>query len=203
MEGCQESDPRGRGKQRERQQAAQEWRQGIDESERQVSSLIRGYAGKVDRRAAKAEPPTRPGTQRARWGAHRLLARAQITESGEGGIGSRSGLQGGSHETRTRARAGSAVHARGSGIRGSTHGRGGGTTQTSADDLHGARGSAAGKSDRVLLSVQGEGGLINGGNSSSAAQGKGDDDVQLARSDQQRGREGARECRTEGSRSGS
>ena len=47
-------------------------------------------------------------------------------------------------------------------------------------------------------SVQSEGGLINGGNSSSAAQGKGDDDVQLAGSDQQRGREGARECRTEG-----
>ena len=38
------------------------------------------------------------------------------------------------------------------------------TTQTSADVLHGARGSAAGNSDRVLSSVQGEGGLINGGN---------------------------------------
>ena len=56
IESGQESDSRGRGKQRERHQAAQEWRQGINESERQISSLIRRFAGKVDRRAAKTEP---------------------------------------------------------------------------------------------------------------------------------------------------
>ena len=53
MESVQESDPRGRKKQRERQHAAQEWRQGINESKRQISSLLRRFARKVDRRAAK------------------------------------------------------------------------------------------------------------------------------------------------------
>ena len=65
MESVQESDPRGGRRQRERQQVAQEW---INESERQISSLSRRFARKVDRRAAKAEPQTRPGNQRARWG---------------------------------------------------------------------------------------------------------------------------------------
>ena len=52
-------------------------RQGINESERQISSLLRRFAWKVDRRAAKTEPQIRPGNQRARWGAYRLLAPAQ------------------------------------------------------------------------------------------------------------------------------
>ena len=87
MESGQESDSRGRRKQCERQQAVQEWRQGTNESERQISSLLRRYARKVDRRAAKFEPQTRPGNPRARCGANRLLARAQNTAGSEGGAG--------------------------------------------------------------------------------------------------------------------
>ena len=82
-------------KPRAKQQAGQRWRQGVDESERQISSLIRGYAGKVDRRAATAEPKARPGHARARVGPHRLLARAHIVEGCDGGTGSGSGLRGG------------------------------------------------------------------------------------------------------------
>ena len=100
MESGKESDPRGRRKQRERQQAAQEWRQRINESERQVSRLLRRYAGEVDRRAAKIEPQARPRNTRARWGSDRLLARAQNPASGEGGDGSRSGLHGVAAERR-------------------------------------------------------------------------------------------------------
>ena len=65
---------------------------------------------------------------------------------------------------RERARAGSSVHARGSGIRGGSRSRGRASTQTSADDIHGARGSEAGNSDGVLWSVQGEGGVLSGRN---------------------------------------
>ena len=86
------------------------------------------------------------------------------------------------------ARAGSAVHARGSGIRGSSRSRGRGTTQTSADDIHGARGSEAVNSDRVLWSVQGEGGVLSRRNASGPSQGEGDDDIQRARDAQERGR---------------
>ena len=61
-------------------------------------------------------------------------------------------------------------------------------SQTSADDTHGARGSEEGNSDRVLLSVQGEGGVLGGRNPSSPAQGEGDDGVQRAGSAQEQGR---------------
>ena len=65
--------------------ACPELRQGINESERQIRSLLRRFAWKVDRRAAKIEPQTRPGNPRARWGAYRLLARTQNPASSEGG----------------------------------------------------------------------------------------------------------------------
>ena len=53
-DGRMEGDARSRGRQRARQQVGQEWSQGIDESERQISRPIRGYAEKVHRRTAKA-----------------------------------------------------------------------------------------------------------------------------------------------------
>ena len=173
MESVQEDDSRGRRKQRERQQAAQEWRQGINESERQISSLLRRFARKVDRRAAKIEPQTRPGNPRARWGANRLLARAQNPPSSEGGDGSRSGPHGGSQEERERARAAFvealAVEAEGA------------PKQVLATFMA--------NSDRLLWSVQGERGTLSWRNPSSAAQGEGGDGVQRARSAQERGRE--------------
>ena len=58
---------------------------------------------------------------------------------------------------------GTGAHARSSGIRGGTRSRGRGSAQASADDIHGAR-SEAGNSDRVLWSVQGEGGVLSGRN---------------------------------------
>ena len=81
MESVQEGDPRGRRRQRERQQVAQEWRQGINESERQISSLLRRFARKVDRCAVKAEPQAQPANQRVRWSANRLLAHAKTLQA--------------------------------------------------------------------------------------------------------------------------
>ena len=66
--------------------------------------------------------------------------------------------------------------------------RGRGSAQASADDIHCARGSEAGNSDRVLWSVQGERGVLSGRNPSSTAQGEGVDGVQRARSAPERGR---------------
>ena len=157
---------------------------------------------KVDRRAAKTEPQTRPGNPRARWGAHSLLARAQITASSEGGDGSRSGLHGGESRSEGEGTGWEPPH---------THvavacvealaveDRGG--AQASADEIHGARSGEAGNSDRVLWSVKGEGGVLSGRNPSSSAQGEGDDDVQRARSAQERGRgrgNGGRRARGQG-----
>ena len=100
-------------------------------------------------------------------GPHRLLARAQIVESSDGGTGSGSGPHGGSQETRTRARAGSTV---------------------------------AERQETVIqcFGVQGGGGLPSRGNTNNPAQGQGDQDIQRARGDQERGREP--ECWTKGSR---
>ena len=186
MESVQESDPRGRRKQRERQQAAQEWRQGINESERQLSSLLRRFAWKVDRRAAKVSLQE----IRERAGALTDFWLAPNPSSSEGGDGSRSG-------ERERARAGSAIHARGGGVRGGTRSRGRGGAQASADDIHGARSGEAGNGDRMLWSVQDERGTLSGRNPSSAAQGEGDDGVHCARGAQERGR--ARQRRAKGS----
>ena len=84
MEGVQESDAKKRGRQRARQQAAHEWRQGIDESDRQISSLIRGYAGKVDRRTGKAELKARPGHARDFWLASTVTAGLEAEGHGLG-----------------------------------------------------------------------------------------------------------------------
>ena len=134
----------------------------------------------------KIEPQTRPGNPRARWGANRILARAQNPASSEGGDGSRSGLHGGSLEERERARAGTAVHARGSGIRRGIRSRGRGGAQASADDIYGVRSSEAGNSDSMLWSDQGERGVLSRRN--PTAQGEGDNGVQRARSAQERGK---------------
>ena len=96
----------------------------------------------------------------ARWGANRLLARAQNPSSSEGGDGSRSG---GSQEERERARLG--AHTRTWRRRSWRHSQSRrGSAQASADDIHGARSGEAGNSG-VLKT-----------------------------------REGARQCRTKGSR---
>ena len=112
--------------------------------------------GKVDRRAAKIEPQTRPGNPRARWGANRLLACAQNIASSEGGDGSRSGLHGG----------------RGHGLGARTH---------VAAALVEALAVEAEKAPKQVLRT-----FVALRNTSSSAQGKVDDGVQRARSAQER-----------------
>ena len=154
-----------------------------------LSSFIRRYAGKVDRRAA------RTGASNTTRKSACSLGRSKTSGSRPKSLHAvKVGMEAGAdymEEVKKRGRGRGLgapyTHVAAAFVE-SSRSRGGGGTQTSADDIHGACGSEAGNSDRVLWSVQGEGGVLSGRNPSSSAQGEGDDDVQRARSAQERGR---------------
>ena len=65
-----------------------------------------------------------------------------------------------------------------------------GAPQQVLETFMAARGRAAGNSDRVLWPIQSQGGPPGRGDASNPAQGKGDDNVQRVRGEQERGRGG-------------